>query len=94
MWNEWSCNWWGDNRSCSGRSCWKLSLSRSITHDCKHGTDSDCLVLFDQNLLNDTSHWTWNLGVNLVCRDFNQRLVNAYAVANLFEPSGDSALGY
>src|SRR5947209_4141189 len=40
------------------------------------------------------ARWRWDLGIDLVCRYLEERLVFGYVVADLFQPFRDGALGY
>ena len=59
----------------------------------ERGPDGDRLVLLDEDLLQDAGERRRDLGVDLVGRDLQQRLVDLDAVADVLEPAGDGALG-
>ncbi len=56
--------------------------------------DGDGLVLRDQDLLQHAGERRRDLGVDLVGRDLEQRLVDGDVVAHLLEPAGDGSLGH
>ena len=55
--------------------------------------DGDRLVLLDEDLLQHAGERRRDLGVDLVGRDLEQRLVDVDRVADLLQPAGDGALG-
>ncbi len=57
------------------------------------GAYLDGLVLLDQDLLKDSGDGGRDLGVDLVGRDLEERLVDRDTVADLLEPTCDGALG-
>ena len=72
------------------RSSWRCC---AISNNCEHCTNCNCFIFFDQNLLNHTSYWTWDLGVDLVGGDLDEWFVGGHGVADLLEPARDGALG-
>src|SRR5690606_30844276 len=57
------------------------------------GADLDGLVLLDQDLLERAGDRRGDLGVDLVGRDLEQRLVDGDVVTDLLEPARHGALG-
>src|SRR6185312_9443337 len=57
------------------------------------GIDSNRLTLFHLNLRERSGHGRGNLGVDLVGRDLEERLVALDGIARLLEPLGDGAFG-
>src|SRR2546422_544669 len=60
----------------------------------KDGPDVDRRPLLDEDLGDDSLARARNLGVDLVGRDLEQRLVEGDVVADLLQPLGDGALGH
>ena len=59
----------------------------------EEGADLDGLVLLDEDLLERAGDRRRDLGVDLVGRDLEQRLVDGDVVADRLEPAGHGALG-
>jgi hypothetical protein len=60
----------------------------------EHGAHLDRLSLLDADLRDHTLAGARHLGVHLVGRDLEERLVQLHALARLLEPLRDGALGY
>ena len=93
-----------DGSSLDGRSdlCRRCS-NRGSSGRCggqvgrQHGdarADVDRHALGDQQLHHDASGGRGHLGIDLVRRDLNDRLVGLNGVANLFEPAANRAFGH
>jgi hypothetical protein len=65
----------------------------TIANHGKPGAHLDRLALWDDDLSEDTRRRRGDLGVHLVGRDFEQRLVALHLIADRFHPAGDRALG-
>src|SRR5690606_19437996 len=61
--------------------------------DRQHGADLGVLVLLDADLEHGARDGGGDLGVDLVGRDLEQRLVDLDGLADGLEPAGDGALG-
>ena len=70
-----------------------VTASRAVTDDGELRADLDRLVLTDDDLLQHAGGGRGDLGVDLVRRDLEQRLVGVDLVALLLEPAGDGAFG-
>src|SRR6185437_3270415 len=57
------------------------------------GTDGDGFVLRDRDAAQDSRHRRGDLGVNLVRRDLEERLVGLHPLALFLEPARDGAFG-
>ncbi len=66
----------------------------TIADDREVGADGDGVVLLDEDLLKGARDGGWDLGVDLVGRDLEKRLVDLDAVTHVLEPPGHSALGH
>src|SRR5699024_8443689 len=64
----------------------------AVADDDEIGADLGVLVLLDQDLLDRPRDGGGDLGVDLVGRDLEQRLVDVAGVADALEPAGDGAL--
>src|SRR5699024_5831563 len=64
----------------------------AVADDDEIGADLGVLVLLDQDLLDGPRDGGRDLGVDLVGRDLEQRLVDLDGVADALEPAGDGAL--
>ena len=63
----------------------------------KHGdarANVDRHALGDQQLDHHASTGRWHLGIDLVCRDLNDRLVGLNGVADLLEPAANRSFGH
>jgi hypothetical protein len=69
------------------------SAGASAADRYERGSDFDRLILGYQDGLDDSRDGRGDLGVDLVGRDFEQRLVDLDPVADVLEPTGDRALG-
>jgi hypothetical protein len=67
------------------------AVRAAVTDHCELGTDLDRLVLGHHDALEYTGGGRRDLGVDLVGRDLEQRLVDGDLVTLLLEPAGDSA---
>jgi hypothetical protein len=77
-----------------GRRLGRRSRGRALGGDHRQARpDLDRLALLHQDLLHDAGPWRGNLGVDLVGRDLEQRLVGLHRVADLLQPAGDRPLG-
>ena len=79
--------------------CWFSSRLGSycgfatIADDRDHGANVDGLTLFDANFDERAGDRRRHLGVDLIRRHFEQRLVFSDRVADLLEPLSNGALG-
>ena len=77
---------------CGGlRWCGRAGLGR-LANAGEDGTNFYVGVFFDENLEQGASDGGGDLGVDLVGRDLQQRLVGGNGVADRFQPAGDGAL--
>jgi hypothetical protein len=65
----------------------------SRSNAAQHRPDRDRLVRFDEDLLNRARNGRWDLGVDLVRGDLDERVVNRNAVTGLHTPLQHGALG-
>ena len=66
---------------------------RAVTDDARSAPTSTVSSSLDEDLLQHAGDRRRDLGVDLVGRDLEQRLVDLDVVADLLEPAGDGALG-
>ncbi len=78
----------GGSRNGSGRRCSRLSADPG-----QHGSDGGGLVLAHQDLGERAGERRGDLGVDLVGRDLEQRLVDRHGLADVLQPARDGALG-
>jgi hypothetical protein len=75
------------------RRGWSNRSRCGVTDDGQVGADRHGLVLGHKDLLQDSRNRRGDLGVDLVGRDLQQRLVDGHCVANVLEPAGHGAFG-
>ncbi len=66
---------------------------RAVADDREVGADRNRVVLLDEDLLQRAGHRRGDLGVDLVGRDLEQRLVDLDAVADTLEPARHGPFG-
>jgi hypothetical protein len=64
-----------------------------FVHHAHHGVDGHRFAFAYLDFAQDAGAGRWNLGIDLVGRDLEQRLVALDRVADLFQPSDDRAFG-
>jgi hypothetical protein len=80
-------------RSC-GSSCHRIRRCRGVGFDVgHHGADLDGVALGGQQLRDDAGGGTRHLGVDLVGRDVENRLVAVDRVTRLLVPLEDASFG-
>jgi hypothetical protein len=65
-----------------------------VSDDGEHGADGSGFTFGYSDLSEEPCGCGWHLGVHLVGRHFEERLVRFDAVADPLQPAGDGALGH
>jgi hypothetical protein len=67
---------------------WGLWLSRAVANPRHDGFNSHRRAFLHQHFAQNASGGRWNLGVNLVGRNFKEGFIPLHPVAGLLEPAG------
>ena len=78
----------------SGRGRCSCGSTGTIANDNESSANLNIFVFFHQDLLNNACYGRGDLGVDLIGRNLDNRIVHSYSVADSYKPAGHGAFGH